>query len=45
MMYIYNNLPPELQRKVKYFVKEHPCARIIKDEVLRLKCNRVYNLK
>ena len=44
-MNIYNNLPSELQRKVKYFLLEHPCARIIKDEIIKLKCDRIYEFK
>ena len=38
-MDIYNELPVELQRKVHYFILEHPTARIIKDELERLNCN------
>jgi hypothetical protein len=31
-MDIYSLLPTELQNKVKYFVLEHPVAKIIKDD-------------
>ena len=44
-MNIYDNLPSELQRKIKYFLLEHPCARIIKDEIIKLKCDRIYKFK
>ena len=44
-MNIYNNLPSELQRKIKYLLLEHPCARIIKDEIIKLKCDRIYKFK
>ena len=44
-MIFYNNLPSELQRKVTDFVLQHPCARIINDGVVRLKCNRVHKFK
>ena len=44
-MNIYNMLPPELQNKIKYYVIEHPLARIIKDEVERLNCNITFKFR
>jgi len=41
-MDIYNLLPTELQNKVKYFVLEHPVAKIIKDEIERLNCHLTF---
>ena len=38
-------LPPELQNKIKYYVIEHPLARIIKDEVERLNCNLTFKFR
>jgi hypothetical protein len=32
-MDIYNLLPSELQNKVKYYVLEHPTAKIIKEGI------------
>ena len=39
---IYNLLPIELQSKIKYYVLEHPVARIIKDDISRLRCDELY---
>ena len=44
-MDIYNKLPIELQRKINYYVLEHPTAVIIKDEIERLKCNLTFKFK
>ena len=44
-MDIYNLLPVELQNKVKYLVLEHPVAKIIKDEILRLRCDERYTFR
>ena len=44
-MDIYNVLPPELQNKIKYYVLEHPVAKIIKDEIERLNCNITFKFK
>jgi len=44
-MDIYNNLPIELQNKIKYFVLEHPVAKIIKDEIQRLRCDEYYTFR
>ena len=41
-MDIYNLLPSELQNKVKYYVLEHPTAKIIKEEIDRLRCHEYY---
>ena len=41
-MDIYNLLPSELQNKVKYYVLEHPTAKIIKEEIERLRCDEYY---
>ena len=41
-MDIYSLLPEELQNKVKYFALEHPVAKIIKDEIQRLRCDECY---
>ena len=38
-------LPDEIQNKIKYYVLEHPTAVIIKEEIRRLKCDRVYKFK
>lgn len=38
-------LPDELKTKVKYFALEHPTARLIRDEIERLLCNRTYKFK
>jgi hypothetical protein len=35
-MEIFNMLPPEISNKIKYYVLEHPIAKIIKDEIERL---------
>ena len=32
-MDIFKNLPLEIQSKIKYFVVEHPVARVFKDNV------------
>ena len=45
MVSIYDNLPFELQNKIKYYVLEHPIARIIKDEIRRLRCDEYYTFK
>ena len=44
-MDIYNLLPTELQNKVKYLVLEHPVAKIIKDEIHRLRCDEYYTFR
>ena len=44
-MNIYNSLPPELQNEIKYYVLEHPIAKIIKDEIQRLRCDEYYTFK
>ena len=44
-MDIYNLLPSELQNKVKYYVLEHPTAKIIKEEIERLRCDEYYVFK
>ena len=44
-MEIFQMLPIEIQNKVKYYVLEHPTAVIIKDEIRRLKCDRLYKFK
>ena len=44
-MDIYNKLPIELQRKINYYVLEHPVAIIINDEIERLKCNLTFKFK
>ena len=44
-MEIYKLLPPELQNKVKYFVLEHPVAKIIQDEIDRLNCHLTFKFK
>ena len=41
-MDIYNLLPSELQNKVKYYVLEHPTAKVIKEEIERLRCDEYY---
>jgi len=41
-MDVYNLLPPELQVKVKYLVLQHPTAKIIRDEIERLKCHLTF---
>jgi hypothetical protein len=44
-MNIYNNLPPEIQRKIKYMVLQHPTAKIINDEIERLNCDITFKFK
>lgn len=44
-MNIYARLPDDLKSKVKYFALEHPTAALIKDEVERLLCNRIYKFR
>jgi hypothetical protein len=44
-MEIYGALPAELQNKIKYFVLEHPIAKIVKDDIERLRCNEHYSFK
>ena len=41
-MNIYSLLPRELHNKIKYFVLEHPVAKIIKDDIERLRCDEYY---
>lgn len=41
-MEIYCLLPTELQNKIKYYVLEHPVARIIKDDISRIRCDEMY---
>ena len=38
---IYNNLPTDLQRSNNHYILEHPTAKMIKDEFIRLKCDRI----
>ena len=45
VVYIYDNLPSELQNKIKYYVLEHPIARIIKDEIERLNCDLTFKFR
>ena len=45
VVYIYDNLPSELQNKIKYYVLEHPIARIIKYKIRRLRCDEYYTFK
>ena len=44
-MEIYDRLPLELQRKINYYVLEHPVAKIINDEIERLSCNLTFKFK
>jgi hypothetical protein len=44
-MNIYNNLPPEIQTKIKYMVLQHPTAKIINDEIERLNCDITFKFK
>jgi len=44
-MDIYSLLPTELQNRVEYLVLEHPVAKIIKDEISRLRCNEYYTFR
>ena len=44
-MDILRSLPVELQTKIKYLVLEHPVAKIIKDEIERLKCHLTFKFK
>jgi len=44
-MDIYKNLPLELQKKIDYYVIEHPCAVMIKDKIAELKCNLYFIFK
>ena len=44
-MNIYLNLPNDLQRKIMYYTMEHPCAKLIKDEIERLNCNKIFKIK
>lgn len=41
-MEIYNLLPRELQDKIKYYVLEHPTARIIKEKIQELRCDEYF---
>ena len=41
-METYSLLPKEIQNKIKYLVLEHPIAKIIKDEIQRLRCDEYY---
>jgi hypothetical protein len=38
-------LPTEVFNKIKYFVLEHPVAKIIKDEIQRLRCDECYTFR
>jgi hypothetical protein len=44
-MEIYNKLPVEIQNKIIYFTLEHPCAKIIKDEIEALNCDKMFKFK
>ena len=44
-MDIYSELPEDLQRKIQFLTLEHPCATLIKREIERLNCDRVYKFK
>ena len=44
-MEIVRPLPVELQIKIKYLVLEHPVAKIIKDEIIRLRCDEYYTFR
>ena len=44
-MEIFNMLPPEISNKIKYYVLEHPIAKIIKDEIERLRCDEYYTFR
>jgi hypothetical protein len=44
-MEIYTELPEDLQRKIQLLTLEHPCATLIKREIERLNCDRVYKFK
>ena len=44
-MDILKRLPDVLQTKIKYYVLEHPCARLIRDEIERLHCDKSYRIK
>ena len=44
-MNIYDLLPIELKAKIKYYVLEHPTAKIIKDEIKKLRCDECYKLR
>ena len=44
-MEIYSKLPEDLQRKIQFLTLEHPCAALIKREIERLSCDRVYKFK
>ena len=40
-----NLLPAEVVNKIKYYVLEHPIAKIIKDEIQRLRCDEYYTFR
>ena len=42
---IYNKLPIELQKKISYYVLEHPIAMIIKEKIKELRCNEYYTIR
>ena len=44
-MEILQLLPIELQNKVKYFVLQHPTAKIIRDEIKRSRCDEYYTFR
>ena len=44
-MEMYDKLPEDLQRKIQFLTLEHPCATLIKREIERLNCNRLYKFK
>ena len=44
-MDINSELPEDLQRKIQLLTLEHPCATLIKREIERLNCDRVYKFK
>ena len=44
-MEIYYDLPNDLQSKIIYYILEHPTAKMIKDEIIKLKCDRIYRFK
>jgi len=44
-MDIFDKLPIELQKKISYYVLEHPIAVIIKNKIKELRCNEHYTIR
>ena len=44
-MEIYQNLPPEIQAKIKYYALCHPTAAIIREKISELRCDEFFTFR